>query len=151
MQNPLFLSLQEARTTALTQKLHNRNELTLRYGLSLSDVQIHSLITAQSATLRETGRIEFGEGILPRLIYTFCDSPYIDQNNYFDTLLALQDLFYTYQNELGDALSDDELLDAMQHLYNGKAQGSLEYLENVTNSELAHAAFPEKYGEEDDD
>lgn len=151
MQNPLFLALQKERTAALTQKLHNHNELTLRYGLSLSDAQIHSLITAQSTALRDTGRVEFGEGILPRLIYTFCDSPYIDHNNYFDTLLALQDLFYTYQNELNDALSDDELLDAMQRLYNGRAQGSLEYMENVTNNDLARAAFPEKYGEEDDD
>jgi hypothetical protein len=35
---------------------------------------MRSLIVSEQQSLRDCGRLEFGEGILPRLIYTFCDS-----------------------------------------------------------------------------
>jgi len=80
--------------------------------------------------LREQQRVEFGEGILPRLIFTFCDSPHIYQQNYVETLLRLQDIFYLYKNECMDELTDDELLDFMKKAFDGECEGSLDYLED---------------------
>ena len=38
-------------------------------------------------TLKETGRIELREGIIDKLIKEFCDSPYINQENYAERWL----------------------------------------------------------------
>lgn len=107
-----------------------------RFGLRLYPPQIKALVAAEQETLSACGRLSFGEGILPRLVHMFCDSPYILRTDTFDTLNALQELFYTYLNDLDDALSDDELLEAMHRLFHGKAQGSLLYMENVAVEEL---------------
>lgn len=139
MPDSLGLSLQNMQTLALSQELQKCNELTERYGLSLREEQIRALMTARSESLRTTGRIEMGESILPKLIYAFCDSPYIFRDTYCSTLGTLQELFYTFKNELNDELSDDELLEAMVRLFNEKGHGSLEYLENCTTGDLYRA------------
>ena len=65
------------------------NEYTSQYGLVLSDNQINNLLERRKETLNETGRIEFREGIIDKLIREFCDSPYINQENYAKTLYEL--------------------------------------------------------------
>jgi len=134
-----MLSLQKAQALAAVAELRRCNALSERYGLSLTENQMLSLVRAQGEALRATGRVAPGGGVLPKLVNAFCDSPFIAREDYCQTLAALQDLFYTFKNELADALSDDELIQAMERLYNGRAQGSLEYLENATNGDLYHA------------
>lgn len=129
-------ALWQVQLAARTERLLMTNELSGRYGLSLSEAEIRSLVAAEGESLRACGRLEFGEGILPRLIYTFCDSPFIVRAEYYTSLEILQDLFYAFKNDLCDALSDDELLEAMHRIFHGKAQGSLTYLENVAAEEL---------------
>ena len=65
------------------------NEYTNQYGLMLTDNQITNLLERKKETLKETGRIEFREGIIDRIIKEFCDSPYINQDNYVLTLYEL--------------------------------------------------------------
>ena len=144
-------ALMQAQVLANQQALRKSNQLTERYGLTLTETQIRALVEERMHALAETGRLELGESILPRLIYAFCDSPYLDHANYFPTLTALQALFYTLKNEAGDALSDDELIAALEKLFNGKAQGSLEYLENITLPELYRAATGTAEPEEEED
>ena len=59
----------------------------------------------------------FGEGILPQLIFVFCDSQYIDQNNYVETLKAAAGDFYLYKNEMLDEITDAELLEFMKEQF----------------------------------
>lgn len=152
MEDSLFPALRQAQKAAMAETLRKTNSLTERYGLSLSEAQIAALTDARVSSLLDTGRVETGEGILPKLIYAFCDSPFLFRDEYCQTIAALQDLFYTFRNELEDALSDDELILAMQRLYNGPGQGSLEYLENATVSDLYRAwQGDEEGGYEDDD
>ena len=152
MEDSLFPALRQAQKAAMAETLRKTNSLTERYGLSLSEAQIAALTDARVSSLLDTGRVETGEGILPKLIYAFCDSPFLFRDEYCQTLASLQDLFYTFRNELEDALSDDELILAMQRLYNGPGQGSLEYLENATVSDLYRAwQGDEEGGYEDDD
>ena len=104
------------------------NEYTNKYGLILSDNQISNLLEKRKETLKETGRIEFREGIIDKLIKEFCDSPYINQENYAKTLYELIEIFYEYKNETMDLITDDELLAFMKKSFDGICQGNLEYL-----------------------
>jgi len=151
MEDSLFPALRQAQKAAMAETLRKTNSLTERYGLSLSETQIAALTDARVSSLLDTGRVETGEGILPKLIYAFCDSPFLFRDEYCQTIAALQDLFYTFRNELEDALSDDELILAMQRLYNGPGQGSLEYLENATVSDLYRAWQGDEEGDYEDD
>lgn len=104
------------------------NEFTEKFGLKLSEEEIGELVQCRAAALKNAGRVEFGGGILPRLIYAFCDSPYIEQDNYEATLAELQEAFYYYKSEALDLYTDDELIEFMVKVFNGRAQGSAEYL-----------------------
>ena len=104
------------------------NEYTSKYGLVLSDNQISNLLERRNETLKETGRIEFREGIVGKLIKEFCDSPYMNQENFAQNLYELIEIFYEYKNETMDLMTDDELIQFMKKSFNGRAQGDLEYL-----------------------
>lgn len=104
------------------------NEYTNKYGLVLSDNQINNILERRKETLKETGRIELREGIIDKLIKEFCDSPYINQENYAETLYELVEIFYEYKNETMDLITDDELIRFMKKSFDEIAQGDLEYL-----------------------
>ena len=115
------------------------NTVTKKYGLELSQEDVKNLLISRSNTLRYSQRIEFGESILPRLIYYFCDSQYINQDSYTDTLIELQEIFYTYKNETKDELTDDELLEFMKRQFEEVCYGDLEYLESTCLERFARA------------
>ncbi|MGN0424301.1 MAG: DUF6323 family protein [Acetatifactor sp.] len=110
------------------QELRASNAVSERFGLSLSEGEIEELVQCRAKALKDTGRVEFGEGILPKLIYAFCDSEYMEQDNYETTLAQLQDAFYYFKGESLELYTDDELIDFMVRVFNGRAQGSIEYL-----------------------
>lgn len=120
-----------------TQTLLQTNEVTQQYGLNISDEDAKLLTQERKDSLQEQQRIEFGEGILSQLIVLFCDSPYIEQSNYVETLGRLQDIFYLYKNESLDELTDEELLEYMKEQFDGVCQGSLEYLEETALEDFA--------------
>ena len=119
------------------QSVLETNAYTQRFGLSLSEEDVAVLVKERKNTLIEQQRVEFGETILSKLIDTFCDSPYISQSDYVDTISRLQEIFYLYKNESLDVLTDDELLEFMKEAFDGQCQGSLEYLEETALEEFA--------------
>ena len=119
------------------EKIIKLNEHTAAFGLVLSTEDAKLLAAKRRDTLKEQQRVEFGEGILPKLIFTFCDSCYIDQNNYVETIGRLQEIFYQYKNETMDELSDDELLESMREAFDGECEGSLEFLEETAMERIA--------------
>ncbi len=119
------------------------NAYSSNFGLSLSETEIAELVTCRAEALRTAGRIEFGGGILPKLIQAFCDSPYIYQDNYADTLAELEEAFYYFKTEAMDRFSDDELIEYMVKVFNGRAQGSAEYLSGTSLEALARYARTE--------
>lgn len=129
----------QTQITKTMQELENCNQITAHYGLSLSNQQMQTLTQRRFLALKNTGRVEFGEGVLKKLIYAFCDSPYLSQNTYESTLLELQDIFYYFKSESLECLSDDELIAAMESVFNGKAHGSLEYLSGTSLEALCRA------------
>lgn len=123
-----FLMPRSAQIANTVKDLDLCNQVTGEYGLMLSSAQMLALAERRVQALQNTDRVEFGEGILKKLIFAFRDSPYLGQHDYANTIAELQDLFYYYKNETAERLSDDELIEIMKDAFDGKAQGSLEYL-----------------------
>ena len=127
MDDNRLLPLQQ-QLIAAHQEVRECNGYSQQFGLTLSEPEITELVACREEALRASGRIEFGGGILPKLIRAFCDSPYIEQDNYATTLAELQEAFYYFKTEAMDRFSDDELIEFMVTVFNGRAQGSAEYL-----------------------
>lgn len=104
------------------------NEFTSQFGLTLSHQDAIELVETRTLALKSNGRIEFGGGVINKLIREFCFSPYISKHNYAETLHELTELFYFYKNETLDLLSDEELLKYMKISFDEKCHGSLELL-----------------------
>lgn len=105
------------------------NEKTYEYGLKLSEEDVKELINTRATALKRSGRIEFNGQIIDKIILSFCDSPFISQYNYGDTINELVEIFYEYKNETLDVISDDELINIMKENFNNICQGSIELLE----------------------
>ena len=120
-------------------KVLETNEMTARYGLVLTQQDAELLAAERSRVLKRERRVEFGPGILPKVIEQFCDSDFIDQNNYVDTLLRLQEIFYLYKNEMQDEISDEELLHFMKEQFEQVCFGDLGYLEGTCLQIFAEA------------
>lgn len=117
--------------TAAAEELAQSNRVSQKFGLVLSPTQADMLAQRQTLALRETGRIEFGGGILKKLALAFCDSPFIQPEDWADTLARLQTTFYELKNETKDRLGDDDLIFRMAVRFNGTAGGSLDALEST--------------------
>ena len=120
-------------------KVIETNQYTERFGLTLSQQDAQLILDNRKTALHEQRRVEFGEGIVPKLIYEFCDSDFIDQSNYVDTIIRLQEIFYLYKNETEDKISDDELLHLMKEQYENRCHGDLDYLESTCLDRFAQA------------
>lgn len=123
----MFLPVSLLNQYVLTE-IRKCNDYTEKYGLQLSDTDIHELVENRKEALEKNGRIEFGGGMIQKIILEFSDSPYIFQDNYTETLIGLQECFYYFKNESMDELSDDDLIQLMKKYYDDVCQGSLEYL-----------------------
>ncbi|MCI8583916.1 MAG: hypothetical protein HFH13_12410 [Dorea sp.] len=128
MDNNWMIMLQRKNQAAEVMKT---NLVTEHYGLALSEEDAALIAAERTHTLQEQKRVEFGGGIMPKIIYEFCDSAFINQSNYVDTLLGLQEIFYLYKNEMQDEISDDELLHFMKEQFETICFGDLEYLEGT--------------------
>lgn len=120
-------------------KVIETNQYTEKFGLALSQEDALLILEKRRMALREQKRVEFGEGIVQRIIFEFCDSNYIDQSNYVDTIIRLQDIFYLYKNEMHDEITDDELLHLMKEQFEMLCFGDLDYLENTCLADFAQA------------
>lgn len=127
-----------SKQTQITQVLET-NKYTEKYGLVLSNEDAELLAEERVNALRHEQRIEFGQGILPKIIYAFCDSSYIMQQNYRDSLIRLQEIFYSYKNEMMDEITDDELLEFMREQFENVCYGDFDYLEGTCLDIFAQA------------
>ncbi len=107
------------------------NDFTVNFNLLLSDTEIQELVEYRKEVLDKNGRIEFGGGVMQKIIMEFADSPYLYQDVYFSTLIELQECFYYFKNESLEEISDDELIKIMKYYFDDVCQGSIEYLQNT--------------------
>ena len=107
------------------------NQKTERFGLALREEDIKELAECRNQSLKKYGRVEFGRGILDQLIYVFCDSQYISQQNYLFCMERLQDIFYEFRNAALDLMTDDEILTFMREQFETICAGDPDYLEET--------------------
>ena len=156
MEEKYFLPVLEANKNIAIKSISACNEYTSQFGLSLTPVEVNNLIKCQHETLKEMGRIELGQSIIPKLIYEFCDSQYVSQDNYVQIVEELQEMFYYFKNESLEELSDDELISGMKKYFDNECQGSIEklrstYLENLCkNSRYGFDLYGDMYEEYDE-
>lgn len=129
-----FGALRQKESVAELLKL---NSVTAPFGLALTEEQAIALSQNREAALRQTARLEFGGGILSKLVLAFRDSPYLPGDDPIEILSELTELFYEYKNETLDALTDDELLTAMKTAFDGPCHGSTELLAGKSLEALA--------------
>ena len=120
-------------------KVMETNRYTEKFGLTLTEKDAQLIMENRKSALQEQRRVEFGEGIVPKIIREFCDSAYIDRNNYVETIIRLQDIFYLYKNEMNDEITDDELLHLMKEQFEILCFGDLDYLETNCLADFARA------------
>ncbi len=113
------------------------NETSKENGLTLTKEDATALVAARGDTLKEERRVEFGDSISPKLIRTFADSSFINQEDYAETIARLQEIFFLYKNESMDMVTDDELLAIMKNAYENESGGDLEYLEGTALEDFA--------------
>lgn len=106
------------------------NEKSRKYGLVFTAAEAEELIEARNRSIHNHGRVELGIEPVKKIIAVFCSSPYINRNDYAETISELVDIFYAMKNETEDQIGDDELIEMMHQHYNGSCQGSLDLLRN---------------------
>lgn len=104
------------------------NNQSAQYGLTMTTQQAIALTESCKDSLKRNRRIELNGNIIIRLISSFCDSPYISQQDYEETLHELIDLFYDFKNDTWDMITDNELIEFMKEAFNSNCCGSCEML-----------------------
>lgn len=136
------------------------NNYTAHYGLTLTPQQAIELAETRTIALRDNGRIEFGGGVIDRIIREFSDSPYLSSQNYAETLHDLIEAFYYYKNETMDLISDKDMIKFMKISFDGVCRGSTDLLagkelhrlaENLKHRRPADYSEDEQSIEEDED
>lgn len=122
-----YLSLLNQDNKLAVKEILNVNEVSNKFGVSLSYSDASKLLEVQSKSLKKLGRIDFGLGVVHRLHVAFYDSPYVHFSSYYEAIEELIDLFYYYKNESLDSYSDELLIKTMRALFD-KGHGSLTYL-----------------------
>lgn len=95
---------------------------------SLTISEIKEIITERNNILVNYGLVELSVDVIKKLIKSFSSSPYIIQENYMDTLVELQEIFYYAKRETDDKLGDDMLIKLMEKNFNNGCRGSLDLL-----------------------
>jgi len=99
------------------EELHAANETSARFGLRLSEQAMQALAQVRTRALLGHGRVELGASAISAIVEEFCDSPFLSQEDYEETLAELLDAFYYFKNVSGERLTDEELIAAMRAYY----------------------------------
>jgi len=138
----------QIQAAAAVRELESCNQVTMRYGLSLSAQDIQTLVVGRIEALETTDRVEFGGGVAKDLVLGFCSSPYVTQVEFVQTILDLQDLFYEFKNESLEQITDEELIETMRSLFDDPAHGNLELLSEALFEGLGRHVREEVLGDD---
>lgn len=104
------------------------NDTTSNYGITITADGAAAIIQNRDKALFNTGRIEFGTSVTEKIVNVFCSSPYVNNDNFAETVSDLTEIFFYYKSEMLEKLSDDELISLMKDEFDGRCEGSTELL-----------------------
>lgn len=149
MDNNMSFSLITIDASLAEKKVINKillcNEETKRYGLLLTESQAEALAQTRTASLKENKRIEFSDGVVDKLIIAMCDSAYITQEIYENTIHEMINLFYDLKNNTWDMVSDNDLIDFIKTAFNGCCRGTMELLIEKSTELAEHIHCGKKF------
>ena len=96
----------------------NLNEKSQMYGLSLNKEDVKEIINSRDNTLKSYGRIELDISITKMIIENLYKSQYTDKDDYVYAINDLHEVFYYLKNETLDQISDIEIIDIIDEVYN---------------------------------
>jgi len=152
MDGNMLMSVRLPEKAAIQEALRC-NEVTARYGLALTQAEAAELAQTRSEALMRSGRVEFGGEAMRALILAFCDSPYINKDDYAETLAELTRIFYNFKTDALDEVDDAEAMALMREIFDGW-RGSLDVLEGRMEAAARNVRFgrePEDSGEAPDE
>ena len=94
------------------------NEKSQVYGLTLNKEDVKEIINSRDNTLKNYGRIELDIGITKMIIENLYKSQYTDKDDYVYAINDLHEVFYYLKNETLDKISDIEIIDIIDEVYN---------------------------------
>ena len=106
-----------------------KNIILSEFGITVSEHEVKELIAIRNEALKRNGRIEFKHDIIEKLIDAFCDSLFINNEDFVERVGEFVDMFYYFRNETN--VSDDEIISAMRRTFD-KYNGSEEMVESRT-------------------
>ena len=114
------------------------NEKSQIYGLTLNKEDVKEIINSRDNTLKNYGRIELDIGITKMIIENLYKSQYTDKDDYVYAINDLHEVFYYLKNETLDQISDVEIIEIIDDIYN-KCSGRIDIIQEKCE------AFAKKY------
>ena len=94
------------------------NEKSQIYGLTLNKEDVKEIINSRDNTLKNYGRIELDISITKMIIENLYKSQYTDKDDYVYAINDLHEVFYYLKNETLDQISDIEIIEIIDEVYN---------------------------------
>lgn len=138
MQDETDIGLMPTMQRQFLAQLRAANEVSARFGLTLSERAMQEIAKTRSHALIDHGRVELGASAVQAIMEGFCDSPFLLQEEYEATLYELIDAFYYFKNACGDQIADEELIAAMRVRYDAY-DGSVDAVTGTTLEALCRA------------
>lgn len=117
--------ISEVHNRYIAKELSTLNKHTEQYGIVLSSKDCTDIAECRSELLVENERIEVGAGAVRKIIEEFCDSGFVNQQNFRDTVEGLLECFYTIKTETEDQVDDDTVLAFLKYVYENDAGGDV--------------------------
>jgi len=119
MISPIILSSLNSNLEVIQeQELLELNENSSEYGLTLNKEDIKEIINSRNNTLKSYGRIELDINVTKSIIENLYKSQYTDRDDYVELINDLQEVFYYLKNETLDQISDIEIIEIIDEIYN---------------------------------
>ena len=119
MISPIILSSLNSNLEVIQeQELLELNENSRPYGLTLNKEDIKQIINSRNNTLKSYGRIELDINVTKSIIENLYKSQYTDRDDYVELINDLQEVFYYLKNETLDQISDIEIIEIIDEIYN---------------------------------
>ena len=94
------------------------NEKSQIYGLTLNKEDVKEIINSRDNILKSYGRIELDIGVTKMIIENLYKSQYTDKDDYVYVINDLHEVFYYLKNETLDQISDIEIIELIDEVYN---------------------------------
>lgn len=106
-------------------------------GLALTEAQVAALTHTEREALRQAERVSFGPGALDALVTEFASSHYLQRESAGACMEQLLLAFYELREDFPASTSDQEIIQALKHAFDGEAAGSAELATSLATDELS--------------